>query len=91
MERPWSDEQRREQAEAVRRWQPWDKSTGPKTARGKARSCRNAYKGGVRPAMRRLSQELRCAAYVAKFMGDERMQALMRQYEDSIGETDQSQ
>lgn len=33
------------QAEAIRQWQPWNKSTGPRTKKGKARSSRNADKG----------------------------------------------
>lgn len=32
-------------AELIRRWQPWLKSTGPRTMEGKARSARNADKG----------------------------------------------
>lgn len=30
----------------IRLWQPWLQSTGAKTAEGKARSSRNAYKHG---------------------------------------------
>lgn len=41
----WTPERRAKQAEAIRRWQPWDKSTGPRTKEGKARSSRNADKG----------------------------------------------
>jgi hypothetical protein len=41
----WSDERRAKQAEAIRRWHPWDKSTGPRTEEGKAKSSRNADKG----------------------------------------------
>ena len=39
--------------------QPWKRSTGPKTAAGKAVSSRNAYKGGVRPALRMLARVFR--------------------------------
>lgn len=41
----WTPERRKKQADAIRRWQPWSKSTGPRTAEGKARSSRNADKG----------------------------------------------
>ncbi|TKR55709.1 hypothetical protein D7I39_10075 [Allopusillimonas ginsengisoli] len=55
--RRWTLEQRLEQAEKIRSWKPWVRSTGAKTAQGKAMSSRNAYKGGVR----RKGQELRKA------------------------------
>lgn len=41
----WTPERRAKQAEAIRHWQPWAKSTGPRTEEGKARSSRNADKG----------------------------------------------
>lgn len=41
----WTPERRAKQAEAIKRWRPWDQSTGPKTDAGKAASSRNAYKG----------------------------------------------
>lgn len=41
----WTPERRAKQADAIRRWQPWNKSTGPRTEEGKARSSRNADKG----------------------------------------------
>jgi len=41
----WTPERRAKQAEAIRRWKPWAKSTGPRTEEGKARSSRNADKG----------------------------------------------
>ena len=39
-------ERRARQAQAIHRWRPWEHSTGPRTAEGKARSARNAYAGG---------------------------------------------
>lgn len=48
----WTAERRARQAEAIRRWQPWLKSTGPRTAAGKAKASRNADKGGKRAIMR---------------------------------------
>jgi hypothetical protein len=34
------------QATAIHRWRPWERSTGPRTPDGKARSARNADRGG---------------------------------------------
>lgn len=31
----------------MRRWKPWKKSTGPKSAAGKARASRNSLKHGL--------------------------------------------
>lgn len=55
----WTSERRQRQREAIQRWKPWERSTGPRTAAGKARVARNAWKGGVRPAARELARELR--------------------------------
>ncbi len=41
-------EHRRRRAELIRRWKPWEKSTGPRTPQGKASSSMNAWKGGPR-------------------------------------------
>jgi hypothetical protein len=38
----WTPERRAKQAEAIKRWKPWERSTGPKTDVGKNRSSRNA-------------------------------------------------
>ena len=46
--RRWTEEARQQQAERIRALCPWNKSTGPKTEEGKAKSCHNAWKGGVR-------------------------------------------
>jgi hypothetical protein len=42
----WTPERRAQQAERIRQSRPWEKSTGPRTEAGKARSARNADKGG---------------------------------------------
>ena len=39
----WTYERRAKQHEAIQRWKPWEKSTGPKTPRGKAQAALNAY------------------------------------------------
>jgi hypothetical protein len=56
----WSPEQKARQSAAIHRWKPWERSTGPRTAEGKSKASRNAYKGGLRPqlaALRRLVNE----------------------------------
>lgn len=44
--RVWTDEQKQKQRAAIGRWQPWAKSTGPRTDSGKHTSSQNAYKHG---------------------------------------------
>ncbi len=48
----WTLKRRARQSAAIRRWKPWERSTGPLTADGKANASRNADKGGRRPALR---------------------------------------
>ena len=40
----WTEERRKIQAEAIRRWKPWEKSIGPRTPEGNARCKRNALR-----------------------------------------------
>ena len=54
----WTPERRARQAEEIRRWQPWTRSTGPRTEAGKERSSLNAYKGGTREVLRTLARVL---------------------------------
>lgn len=42
----WTAERRARQAELIRTWKPWARSTGPRTDEGKARTARNGFKGG---------------------------------------------
>jgi hypothetical protein len=39
-------EEQERQGELIQKWQPWKKSTGPKTPKGKAKSANKAYKHG---------------------------------------------
>ena len=55
----WTTEARLRQAERIRALCPWNKATGPRTEEGKARSSRNAWKGGVRALVATCSQTLR--------------------------------
>ena len=57
--RAWTPERRARQAEAIRRWQPWTRSTGPRTAEGKAISSRNADQGVHRELMRTQQRRFR--------------------------------
>ena len=59
MPRHWTIEQRKRQGDLIRKWRPWEKSTGPKTAKGKAKVSQNAHRGGVRPMLRGLARILR--------------------------------
>jgi len=54
----WSLERRARQAELIRSWRPWERSTGPRSAEGKTRTARNADKGGHRQTLRELSRML---------------------------------
>lgn len=55
----WTPERRAKQAENIRRWKPWKKSTGPRTPEGKARSSRNADRGVAAMEARILEARLR--------------------------------
>jgi hypothetical protein len=56
----WSAERRRRQGLAIRIWSPWERSTGPKSVSGKAKSRMNAWKHGARgAAVRHLAKLLR--------------------------------
>ena len=43
----------------IQSWQPWNKSTGPRTAQGRAKAAQNAFKGGIRPQLRLIARVLR--------------------------------
>lgn len=61
----WTPQRRARQAEAIKSWKPWKKSTGPKTDRGKLASSVNAAKHGGRSAQ--FLQEMKqLKAFVAK-------------------------
>jgi DNA-binding LytR/AlgR family response regulator len=58
MSHGWTPERRWRQREAIQRWRPRERSTGPRTAEGKARASRNGWKGGTRPMLRQLARLL---------------------------------
>ena len=61
--RGWTSERRKKQSEAIRRWKPWQQSSGPKSAEGKAAASRNAWAGGdwqkLRQAIKALNGAMR--------------------------------
>ena len=61
----WTLERRAKQRAAIARWRPWERSTGPRRAEGKAVASRNADRGGERAKLRAAVRELRAmlAAY----------------------------
>ena len=52
----WTPERRARQAELIRQWRPWAKSTGPRSSDGKERVSRNAWTGGHRAQLRELTK-----------------------------------
>jgi len=50
--RKWTKEQREQQSKAIHTWQPWQHSTGAKSAVGKAKVSTNAYTGSFRQRQR---------------------------------------
>jgi len=57
----WTADRRARQALAIKRWRPWESSTGPRTRDGKARSARNADRGGQWPQFRASLKALNAA------------------------------
>ena len=59
MARNWTPEERAKHAAAMRKWKPWEQSTGPKTDAGKATVSQNALTRGLHTAeMRKLKRLL---------------------------------
>ena len=56
--RKWTAEQRQQQAEQIRTWSPWEKSTGPQSLAGKQSASRNAFCNSLRPRLRELSKSV---------------------------------
>ena len=49
-------EHRRLRAELIKRWRPWEKSTGPKTTEGKAVVAQNGFRGNPRETLKAARQ-----------------------------------
>jgi hypothetical protein len=74
----WTPERRARQAVLIRGWQPWRRSTGPKTDAGKARCAMNALTHGFRSrASIQEFQRIRYAIRLAAF-NNERLRAFIR-------------
>ena len=56
--RKWTLQQRTEQSIKIQEWQPWQHSTGAKSAAGKAKVSKNAYTSSFRQRQRFLGQWL---------------------------------
>ena len=54
----WTADRRQKQRESIQRWRPWEKSTGARTAEGKAKVSRNAVKTGASLDIRELIKYL---------------------------------
>jgi len=57
----WTPERRARQAELILTWRPWEKSTGPRSTDGKARSASRGFKGGHRAMLRELVRDVNAA------------------------------
>lgn len=55
----WTEEQHKQQAEKIKQWQPWEKSTGATTIDGKARSSQHAYKQWTSRLMKQVRAALK--------------------------------
>jgi hypothetical protein len=56
MDSGWTLERRARQSALIRTWKPWEKSTGPRSAKGKAKTARNGFTGGQRGQLRELTK-----------------------------------
>ena len=52
-------EHRALRAALIRRWRPWEQSTGPTSKEGKERSAMRGFKGGEKEMLRELARTLR--------------------------------
>jgi hypothetical protein len=59
-------ERRAKQAELIKTWRPWERSTGPVSREGRAKVARNAWKGGHRQQLRELFSQVNAEIRAAK-------------------------
>jgi len=67
MTKAWSAERRANQRKAIHRWRPWERSTGPKTAAGKATASHNSFKHGATTAEARRERRALLRLIAAEF------------------------
>lgn len=70
MSNGWTPERRARQAELIRQWKPWAKSTGPRSHDGKERVSRNAWTGGHRAQLRELTKMVNAECRQARELVD---------------------
>lgn len=69
--RRWTPEDRLRQADLIRAVKPWEKSTGPRSAKGKKRASKNALKTGDHCAeMKQIKALLRAQDAYARALDD---------------------
>lgn len=60
MGKGWTPERRARQAALIRAWRPWEQSTGPRSAEGRAQAARNAQRfHGWTPELLAMRDEVR--------------------------------
>lgn len=59
MSKSWTPEQRAAAAQRIHEWKPWERSTGPRTAEGKAISAMNRYQGAKQKVARENARDFR--------------------------------
>lgn len=69
----WTPEHRARQAALIRTWKPWARSTGPRTAEGKAQAATNARTfHGWTPELQAMRDEMRAyTQYVAELLSQQ--------------------
>ena len=55
----WTADRRAKQRELIQGWRPWEKSTGARTAKGKAKVSKNAVKNRNGLEMRELYKKIK--------------------------------
>ena len=87
----WTPTARALKLSKIRAIKPWEKSTGPKTADGKSKSCQNAFKHGERSLiLTRFLYQLRIQAIFCRClqaMTKSRMAMMRRQKHRAIAHT----
>ncbi len=66
----WTPERRTRQAALIKSWKPWEHASGPRTAEGKAKASRNAWKGGHSVMLRELSRQVNAEIREARNLVD---------------------
>ncbi len=65
----WTPERRARQAELIRAWKPWERSTGPRSEAGKQVSAQRGFRGAVREQARIVAAALKEQREVLESLG----------------------